>query len=79
MRKERKFEKPPYLIFLGNTATDDPEGGMMLEKLQNECGDDEDIKFWVNVENNDKVVGALMHFAKVFVHISTKEGFGLGH
>jgi len=77
MCKERKFEKQPYLIFLGNTATDDPEGGAMLEALEAEADEDENIKFWVNVENNDCVVGALMHYAKFFTHISTREGFGL--
>jgi len=77
MREERRFDKPPYLVFLGNTATDDPEGGEMLETLKSECGEDPDIKFWVNVENNDQVVGALMHLARVFIHVSTKEGFGL--
>jgi len=77
LRKERKFNPPPYLIFMGNTATDDPEGGAMLEKLRQQAGDDPDIRFWVNVENNDQVVGALMHIARGFIHVSTKEGFGL--
>lgn len=77
MKSIKKFDKKPYLIFLGNTASDDPEGGAMLEALKRQAGDDVDIKFWVNVENNNKVVGALMRIAKFFVHVSTKEGFGL--
>ena len=77
LREERKSNPPPYLIFLGNTATDDPEGGAMLEKLKKQAGDDPDIRFWVNVENNDQVVGALMHIARGFIHVSTREGFGL--
>ncbi|MCK5257521.1 MAG: glycosyltransferase, partial [Deltaproteobacteria bacterium] len=77
LREERKYNPPPYLIFLGNTATDDPEGGTMLEKLKKQAGDDPDIRFWVNVENNDQVVGALMHIARGFIHVSTREGFGL--
>ncbi len=67
----------PYLIFLGNTASDDPEGGAMLEKLKTQAGNDPDIKFWVNVENNDQVVGSLVKLANFFVHVSTREGFGL--
>jgi trehalose synthase len=67
----------PYLIFLGNTATDDPEGDMMLEKLKKEASNDPDIRFMVNVNDNDRVVGALMHLSRGFIHISTKEGFGL--
>ena len=77
LRKERRCNPPPYLIFMGNTATDDPEGRAMLEKLKKQAGDDPDIRFWVNVENNDQVVGALMHIARGFIHVSTREGFGL--
>jgi trehalose synthase len=77
LKKKKKMHPPPYLIFLGNTATDDPEGGEMLEKLQKQAGDDPDVRFWVNVENNDQVVGALMRVARAFIHVSTREGFGL--
>jgi len=77
LRQEKKWNPPPYLIFLGNTANDDPEGDTVLEMLQNKAGEDPDIKFWVNVKNNDKVVGALMALARGFNHVSTKEGFGL--
>lgn len=77
LRRLRRCHQPPYLIFLGNTATDDPEGGAMLEQLKQQAGDDPDIRFWVNVENNDQVVGALMHIARGLIHISTREGFGL--
>jgi trehalose synthase len=45
--------------------------------LKEKAGDDPDIKFWVDVKNNDHVVGALMHIARGFVHVSTREGFGL--
>jgi trehalose synthase len=79
-REFRKAHSPdprPYLIFMGNTATDDPEGGAVLETLKNEAQSDKDVIFWVNEENNDRVVGALMKWARVFVHVSTREGFGL--
>ncbi|MGM0423755.1 MAG: glycosyltransferase [Thermodesulfobacteriota bacterium] len=76
--KERfKPDPAPYLIFLGNTASDDPEGEAMFQELKSQAGEDPDIRFWVNVQNNDRVVGALMHLAQVFVHVSTREGFGL--
>ena len=73
----KKYDPRPYLIFLGNTADDDPEGLAVLTDLKNEAGDHPDIKFLVDVKNNDHVVGALMHSARGFVHISTREGFGL--
>ncbi|MFW6178356.1 MAG: glycosyltransferase [Desulfohalobiaceae bacterium] len=78
MYKERfKPDPAPYLIFLGNTASDDPEGETMLQELKSLAGEDPEIRFWVNVRDNDQVVGALMHLAQVFVHLSTREGFGL--
>ncbi|MFZ0391044.1 MAG: glycosyltransferase [Calditrichia bacterium] len=77
LRQEKKLNPAPYLIFLGNTASDDPEGAAMLKQLLQEAGDDVDIRFWVNVEDNDRVVGALMRIARGFIHISTREGFGL--
>ena len=50
----------PYLISIGNTATDDREGKMMLEKLEEEAGNDPDISLVININNNDRVVGTLM-------------------
>ncbi len=73
----KKYDPRPYLIFLGNTADDDPEGLAVLTDLKEKAGDDPDIKFLVDVKNNDHVVGALMHIARGFIHVSTREGFGL--
>jgi trehalose synthase len=77
LRTVKKYDPSPYLIFLGNTADDDPEGLSILKNLQEKAGDDPDVKFLVDVKNNDHVVGALMHIARGFVHVSTREGFGL--
>lgn len=77
MRDETKPDPSPYLIFLGNTANDDPEGGAVLEQLTALADDDPDVRFWVNVDDNDRVVGALNSIARAVVHVSTKEGFGL--
>lgn len=77
LRRLKNYNPPPYLILLGNTATDDPEDGNVLEEYRQKAGDDPDIRFWVNVENNDQVVGALMSIARGFIHVSTREGFGL--
>ena len=77
LRERKRYDPAPYLILLGNTADDDPEGGVMLAQLQAQAGDDPDVRFWVNVDNNDQVVGSLMRLARGFVHVSTREGFGL--
>lgn len=76
-REHSAPDPAPYLIFLGNTATDDPEGGAMLAHLQEVADGDPDVRFWVNVQDNDRVVGALNKIAAAFVHVSTREGFGL--
>jgi len=67
----------PILIMVGNLASDDPEGLQMYNKILNQIDGDKDIYPLLNIPNNDESVGALMKLADVFVHISTKEGFGL--
>ena len=59
MKKENTFDRAPYLIFLGNSAVDDPEGAGMLDHLTAMAGNDPDVRFWVNVDDNDRVVGSL--------------------
>ena len=49
----------------------------MLDRLREQGQDDPDVRFLVDVPDNDRVVGALMHLARGFVHVSTREGFGL--
>jgi trehalose synthase len=75
--KDQMKKKKPQLIIVGNSATDDPEGMKMHEEITKEADGDKDIHIFLNVRNNDKVVGSLMSLADCFVHISTKEGFGL--
>lgn len=77
LRQGRKSEPPPYLIFLGNTATDDPEGQAVLDTLREQAQDEPDVRLLVDVPDNDHVVGALMRIARGFIHVSTREGFGL--
>ncbi len=67
----------PVLILVGNSASDDPEGMRMYRKIKEAANNDPDIHILLNIENNDEYVGALMKVAKIFIHISTKEGFGL--
>ncbi len=67
----------PYLIIVGNTAADDPEGNKRYKEILDEIDGDKDIYAWINIENNDECIGALMTLADCFIHIPTKEGFGL--
>ena len=77
MKKTVAKGKHPILIMLGNSATDDPEGSHVYEDIKRAAEGDEDIYLLLNVENNDEVVGSLASIADCFVHISTREGFGL--
>ncbi len=67
----------PILVMAGNSAADDPEGMKMYEEIKNYAEGDKDIFLLLNVENNDEVIGSLMNIADCFVHVSTREGFGL--
>ncbi|MBN2481486.1 MAG: glycosyltransferase [Bacteroidales bacterium] len=78
LKKDKSIRKlKPVLVIVGNLATDDPEGMEMYRKIQNVADNDPDIHTLLNIENNDEYIGALMRVAKIFIHISTKEGFGL--
>lgn len=78
--KQFRKENPkldPILIMVGNLASDDPEGLAMYDKILKQINGDKNIYPLLNIPNNDECIGALMKLADVFVHISTKEGFGL--
>jgi trehalose synthase len=78
LKKDKVIKKlNPVLVMVGNSATDDPEGMEMYHKIQAVADGDPDIFTLLNIENNDEYIGALMKVAKIFIHISTKEGFGL--
>jgi trehalose synthase len=61
------------LVLVGNNATDDPEGGKILETI--ECAVDEDII--VLAVDDPTLVNALQRSAAVVLQKSTREGFGL--
>lgn len=77
MRSETRMDPAPQLVFLGNSADDDPEGEGVLHELKTLADGDANIHFLHNVENNDAVVGALLNVARGVVHAATREGFGL--
>jgi trehalose synthase len=78
LKKDKSIrDLKPLLIIIGNSATDDPEGMEMYRKIEIAADGDPDIYPLLNIENNDESIGALMKVAKLFIHISTKEGFGL--
>ncbi|MBU0683582.1 MAG: glycosyltransferase [Candidatus Omnitrophota bacterium] len=77
LEKNLPKEINPVLVLVGNSAADDPEGMKMYQEISRMTEGEKDIHLFLNVENNDEVIGALFSVADCFVHISTKEGFGL--
>ena len=77
LKKTCDKKKGFSLVIIGNSAADDPEGMEMYEKTKDYAADEEDIHLLLNVDNNDEVIGSFMAIADCFVHISTREGFGL--
>jgi trehalose synthase len=78
LKSYKKIQKlKPLLIIVGNSASDDPEGSEVYSRITKIADGDPDIHLLLNISNNDESIGALMKIAKVFVHVSTKEGFGL--
>lgn len=67
----------PMLVLVGNSASDDPEGQIMYNNITRLIDEDPDIYALLNIPDNDVNIGALMCLANHFVHVSTKEGFGL--
>lgn len=78
IKEDREVQKKnPILVMVGNTASDDPDGLAMYGQMMETRENDMDIFLLMNIENNDENIGALMRLANQFVHVSTKEGFGL--
>jgi len=77
VRKEQKCQ----LILAGGMASDDPEGGRILDQLREWTKNEEDIHILhLSLDNrleNWKEVNALQRSANVIMQPSTREGFGL--
>src|SRR6267142_2288871 len=71
-RKARK-QADCTLVLLGNKATDDPEGEVILETIQNSI----DERIIVLTVDDPVLVNALQRRAAVVLQKSTREGFGL--
>jgi trehalose synthase len=61
------------LVLLGNNATDDPEGEVILETIMNSADD----RIVVLTVDDPVLVNALQRSAAVVLQKSTREGFGL--
>jgi trehalose synthase len=71
-RKARK-QVDCTLVLLGNNASDDPEGGVILEQIK-DAADDGMI---ILAADDPTLVNALQRSAAIVLQKSTREGFGL--
>jgi len=73
--------KPYYpelqLVLAGGPADDDPEGAEVLAEVQEQAGDDEDIKVLLLPPDSHRTINVLQRSALVVLQKSLKEGFGL--
>jgi trehalose synthase len=65
------------LVMAGSPATDDPEGAMVLNEVQDYVSGDPDIHILLLPPFSDRQINALQRAATVVVQKSLKEGFGL--
>lgn len=65
------------LVLAGGTATDDPEGAMVLGEVTAEKDNDEDINVLLLPPEAHKEINALQRAADIILQKSIKEGFGL--
>jgi len=64
------------LILAGGTATDDPEGALVLSEVKERAQKDKDIHILL-LPQDDIVVNALQRGSDVIIQKSLREGFGL--
>jgi len=68
---------PLQLILAGGTATDDPEGEMVLKETQTSVADYPDIHVLLLPPDAHRMINALQRASDLILQKSTKEGFGL--
>jgi len=76
-RLARKFVPGLQLVLAGGTATDDPEGDMVLQEVRQAAGDNPDIKILLLPPDAHRTINALQRASDIVIQKSTREGFGL--
>jgi trehalose synthase len=76
-RLTKQFYPDLQLVLAGGSATDDPEGAIVLEEVREFAGDDPDILILELPPDAHRTINALQRIADVVLQKSLKEGFGL--
>jgi len=73
----KRFIPNLQLVLAGGTATDDPEGELMLNEVRSAAADDPDIHVLLLPGEAHRTINALQRAADIVLQKSIKEGFGL--
>lgn len=73
----KSFHSGVQLVLAGGTATDDPEGDLVLSEVRSAAGDDPDIKILLLPSDAHRTINALQRSADIIIQKSLREGFGL--
>lgn len=76
-RIAKRFMPHLQLVLAGGTATDDPEGEIVLSEVRNAAEDDPDIHILLLPADSHRDINALQRAATIVVQKSLREGFGL--
>ncbi|MDJ0692030.1 MAG: glycosyltransferase [Xenococcaceae cyanobacterium MO_188.B32] len=76
-RLATKFVPSLQLVLAGGSATDDPEGKIVIEEVKAAAADDPDIHVLLLPPDDHRTINALQRAADIVLQKSTKEGFGL--
>ncbi|MBE9136718.1 glycosyltransferase [Nodosilinea sp. LEGE 07088] len=72
-----KFHPDLQLVLAGGSATDDPEGALVLQEVKTEANHDPDIHILMLPPDAHRTINALQRGADIVLQKSTREGFGL--
>lgn len=72
-----KFHPDLQLVLAGGSATDDPEGELVLQEVRAEANHDPDIHILMLPPDANHEINALQQGADIVLQKSTREGFGL--
>ena len=76
-RLATKFIPSLQLVLAGGSATDDPEGRIVIEEVKAAAADDPDIHVLLLPPDAHRTINALQRAADIVLQKSTREGFGL--
>lgn len=76
-RLATKFVPSLQLVLAGGSATDDPEGKIVIEEVKAAAAEDPDIHVLLLPPDAHRTINALQRAADIVLQKSTKEGFGL--